>query len=823
MASNDTGFALQRAEVGMQRVWRDLRFALRALAKSPAFALTAILGLGFGLAVSSVLFSAVNAYLFRPLPVRRGGDIVALGVRKPTFGTLRNLSYPNLIDIRDDVQSFEALFAYSPFTAAVRVDSLAEHRNGQIVTGNFLQVLGIRPEAGRLLVADDDLPAANPVVVVGYTFWKSQLDGDPKVVGRALMLNGSPFVVVGVAAEGFRGIDALLAADVWVPAEQADRAGGGTGNRDGNGFRVRGYLKPGVSRSQAQAEIETLAARLRERYPVENAGLRIQVLPEKRTRPLIDVTSLAPVVGSMVIGLGLVVLINACGSVMGLTLARSIERQREVAVRRALGASTRQVLWENVLESLLIALGAGLVAWIAVGWIADAVSAGLSASSDYRFDLQPDITVLAFTIFVAGASGVAIGVVPALAAIRTDIRSVLGGGRGASPGRTRLRARIVMVQFAVVTVLLVTAGLFAESATAAKETELGFSQEDRLLVPVSPGDNGYDESRGRRIVEEVLARARAIPGVRAATAVRDVPLGPSSSSFEVRAEGQGPNADARRVAYNVVAPNYFEAMGIPIVRGRTFDSPAAGSPVVVNETLAALYWPGADPIGHGLTIAREGGETARYDVVGVARDAKYNSMNEGRRPYIYLPYSQNYRSEMTLVLYAPGNVAAIPDTVRNIVRQVEPALTPTDITTLEASIDANAMGTVRFTTAVLSAFGIVGTALAVFGMFGLLSYTMQLQKRDIGIRMALGATNARVMQHALGWSVGLAVRGVAAGLLGSVLVATLLERSIFGVGSLGSSPFLIVPVVLAGVAMLAGYLPIRHVLADDPMRALGQD
>jgi putative ABC transport system permease protein len=462
-----------------------------------------------------------------------------------------------------------------------------------------------------------------------------------------------------------------------------------------------------------------------------------------------------------------------------------------------------------------------------VRWTAGFLSAAVPLGSTYRFDVQPDLTVFVFTFLIAGTAGIAIGVVPALAAIRTDIRSILASAHAVTTDRrrTRMRARIVIGQFAIVTVLLVTAGLFTGSANVGKEAEVGFATSDRLLIRLSPGDNGYDEPRGRQIVDDILTRAASLPGVGAATSVHDVPLGASSASFEVRAQDQPLDAAPRRVSYNVVGPNYFATMEIPIVRGRHFDVPGAlaGNPVIVNETLAGSYWPGEDAIGKRLTVAREGDNVRRYEVIGVARNAKYNSIVEAPRGYIYLPYAQHYRSEMTLVLHTAPNAVAVVDAARAIVRQVDPTLALNDITTLEASIDTNALGSVRFGAGLLGIFGALGTALAVLGMFGLLSYTTQLQKRDIGIRMALGATHAEVMRHLLGRSVRLAGKGVAGGLVVSVIVATLVRRSIFGIGSLELAPFVIIPAMLAGVALIAGYLPARRIVSGDPIKALGHE
>jgi putative ABC transport system permease protein len=586
---------------------------------------------------------------------------------------------------------------------------------------------------------------------------------------------------------------------------------------------VRAYLRSGVTLRQARAEVDALSARLRDRYPAENAGLRISLLPERRTRPLIDASDLMPIVGSMLIGLGIIVLANTCGSVMGLVLARSTERQKEISLRLALGASARQVLSHAVLESLLVALAGGLVAWFVVGWAADLISVQVSLSSGFRFDVQTDNTVLAFTLLLATLAGITVGSIPALAATRSDIRSnLLGHGATTDSRRTRARARVVVVQFALVTVLLVTAGLFVGGARVAADTELGFATDHRLLVGVSPRDNGYDERRGRQIFDDVLARAASLPGVRSATIVQDVPLGASSSSIEVRAHDQPADAPLRRISYNVVGPNYFEAIGIPLARGRTFDAPGAltGNPAIVNERLAAMYWPGQDPIGKEIVVVREGTADGRYEVIGVARDAKYNSIREAPRAYIYLPYAQHYRSDMVLVMHTRLDPTAMVPAARAMIREVDPLLEPTTISTLQASIALNALGSIRVGAGLLSVFGTLGMALAVLGMFGLLSYTTRLQHREIGIRMALGATPLRVMRHLLTRSLELAGRGVTAGLAFSVAIAVLLRGSVFGIGSLSAAPFVVIPALLAGLALVAGYLPARRVLIGNPMLAL---
>jgi predicted permease len=810
----------------MERIWTDLRYALRSLTMSPQFTVPAVLGLAVGLSIATLMFSAVNAFLFRPLPVRGGGNLVALAAQKPTSGGIRNLSYLNLVDIRDDLRSLDGVIAYSPINPSFRAGDFSDRLFGQVVTGNYFESLGIGAASGRTLRSADDTAAAPPAIVISHALWINRFQSNPAAVGSAIFLNGTAFDVVGVAREGFHGIDSLLRADFWVAAAHAERAGGTTGTRDTNMFRIRASVRPGTTVAQAQAELDVLSTRLQERYPVENAGLRISLVPETRTRPTIDMRDRMPVVGALLMGLALMVLLNTCANVTGLTLARSVGGQRDVSLRLALGASTRRVVSQVVLENVLIALAAGVAGFVVVRWGAAVLSATVALNPPYHIDIEPNLLVFAFTLALAALAGVAVALAPALSAVRTDLRAMLHYGQGATEDRrrTRARGRAVMTQFALVTVLLTTAILFTRSASNAKTADLGFATDNRLLFTLAPGDNGYDAERGRRIIEDLLTQVRGIPGIRAASIVHDVPLGPSSSSIEVRPADQS-TADAARTSYTIVDADYFAVTAIPLLAGRSFDerdSAAAPRVAVVNELLARRFWPGENAVGKQLRLARDADDT-RFEIVGVVRNATYNSLFETPRGYIYLPYSQNYRSEMTFVLHSQSDPTSLVRPVEQRLQEIDRSMALYAITTFDAAVDTNGLGTTRVGAGLLLTFGGLGGLMAVLGMYGLLSYLTQLQRREIGIRMAVGATAAMVIAFLMRRGMRLALPGIAVGFVLAAGVAILIRSFMFGVGSIDFLTSAIVPAVLAAVALLAGYLPARRIVATNPIAALGRE
>ena len=811
----------------MERLWTDLRYALRSLVMSPQFTAPAVLGLGVGLSIATLMFSVVNAFLFRPLPVSHGGELVALSAQKPTSNGVRNLSYLNLADIRSDIRLLDGILAYSPINPSVRGNGFSDRLFGQVVTGSYFDALGITASAGRPLRPADDTPAAPPSIVISHALWSNRLHADPSLVGGSLFLNGKAFAIVGIAPEGFHGIDSLLRADFWVSVAHAEQAGGTRGNRDTNMFRIRAHVRPGTTMAAAQAELDVLSTRLQQQYPAENAGLRISIVPETRTRPTMDMRDRMPIVGGMLMGLALMVLLNTCANVTGLMLARAARGQKDVSLRLALGASARRVVSQVVLEAVLVSLAAGAVGFLIVRWGASVTSATVALNPPYGIDIAPNLVVLGFTFVLSAVVGVIVGLAPALSAVRSDLRATLQYGSAATEDRrrTRARARAVVAQFALVTVLLTTASLFTRSAENARGADLGFATRDRLLFTVSPGDNGYDAERGRRVVEALLAEMRAVPGVQAASMVHDVPLGPSSSSIEVRPADNGA-IEAARTSYTIIGTNYFEATGTPLIAGRAFDArdtPGAVRVAVINELLANRFWPGQNAVGRQLRLAGEKSETATLEIVGVVRNATYNSLFETPRGYIYLPYSQNYRSDMTFVLHSRNEPAALTSDIQQRLRNIDRSLAMFGVSTFDAAVNTNALGTTRVGAGLLMTFGGLGAFMALLGMYGLLSYTTQLQRREIAIRMAVGATVSIIVAFLIRRGMRLALPGIAVGFMLAVGVATLIRSFMFGVGTVDFLTATVVPAALALVALIAGYLPARRIIAANPIAALGRE
>ena len=591
---------------------RDVRYAARVLRRNPGFTLGAVLSLGLGLGLTALMLSVANAYLWRPLPVPDAGNLVVLAAQRPDRQAPTNLSYLNYRDIAERNEVFAGLAAYTPVAAGLRATGPAERTWGQGVSTNYFDVLGIRPARGRFFGADEDDAARPDGVVISHRLWTDRLASDSAIVGRALHLNGSPVVVTGVAPPGFRGTHAFLRAEFWTPFETAERAGlVGLDDRRGNLMRVLGRLAPGLTAVQAQADIDAITASLRDEFPIENRALRTLIIPETDARPEVDAAGLAPFVASLLVLVAGIVLAIAGANVTSLLLTRSTLRRREFSIRLALGSTRRHLVGHQIVECLCIACAAGLVGFLAAGAGA-AVLSRIEPPSDLPafVDIRPDWTVLLVGLLLAVVTGVAIGLAPAMSALRAEMTGVVKptAGLGAA-SVTRLRSLIVTGQIALLTVLLVTTGLFVRSAAKASDVDLGFESANVLLLSVDPMNPGYDAARGRQLVTDFVTGVLQLPGVQAVSVAEHVPFGQSSDSTEVSAGDRSTADDPVRVSSSVIGRHYFTAMRIPILSGRSVDDrdrPESPPVAVVNERLAQRFWPGEDAVGQRLTMPAAG-------------------------------------------------------------------------------------------------------------------------------------------------------------------------------------------------------------------------
>jgi predicted permease len=811
---------------------QDVRYGLRMLARSPAFTLVAVVSLALGIGVNTAVFSLFNAVLLRQLPVVRGQERL-VWLRAPS-------SYPNYLDYREQAQGFEGMAA----ATGTREFSLTrggepELVRGEFVTANYFDVLGVGAHAGRTFVEAEGREPAR-VVVIGSHLWRTRFDSDAGLVGRQITLNGLGFTVVGVAPEGFVGTEVGLNRELWVPVSAhallnppaAGRmldAGDGVDvlqRRNSHWLAVFARLKADVTREQAGAELAGIARRVAEANSArvnEETLRRVQLLPLSGGMDPADREQALPVAGIVMAVLGLVLLI-ACANIAGLLVARAAARRRETAIRQALGAARTRLVRQWLTESVLLGCAGGAAGLLLALWANDLAVSYAAGTPVATLDLRLDYRVLAFTSLVSVGAGVAFGLAPALQASRIDIVTALKTEDAlarAGSRRSRLRAAFVTAQVTLSVVLLVCAGLFIRSLLSAHTIDPGFRVERALTVPVDLGLLRYKSEEGRAFYRELLSRVAAQPGVESASLVRFAQLGSSFAQGQIFAEGRGAEGEeGMSTGFNLVGPGYFKTMGTQLVRGRDFteaDRDGAPGVAVVNETLAALLWPGEDPLGKRVSFEGAGGPY--LEVVGVSRDGKYRSLGDRARPYIYRPVMQSYEPHMTLVVRMASDPRASAGAVREQLRALDQNLPIADVRTLEEQFDLSLLPA-RVAAWTLGGFGLLALALAGIGVYGVVSYTVAQRTREIGVRMALGARRTDVLRLVLGEGLTVVGVGLALGLLLSFAVTRVLGGFLYGVSASDPLTFVGVPALLGAIALAAGYLPARRAARVDPMVAL---
>ena len=784
-------------------------------------ALAAIISLALGIGANTTIFTLLNAILLRPLPVEDPARLAAVSTVDAHSPGQLLCSYPNYQDYRDRNGVFTSLLLYSPITLTLTGHGDPQLVMGQIVSGNYFETLGVRPAVGRgFLPREDAVPGAWPVAVISHNLWARQFGGDPRIAGRKLEINGRAYDVVGVAPQGFQGLDTLIAADVWVPVmmyEQAYPNPAWIHQRRALAFSVAGRLKAGVTLRQAQAGMETVARDLEREYPRDNEGRRVVLAPlaqaaiSARTRPV--VTNAGAVL--MIIS-GLVLLI-ACANVANLLLVRASRRGREIAVRLAMGAGRWRLVRQMLAESLLLALAGGAAGILAARWARDilwAMRPPMLAFSGVHLDL--DGRVLGYTMAVAAATGLLFGLVPALRATRTDLAAELRERAATTGGGTTWQA-LVACQFAFSLVALVGAGLFMRSLHNAEQIDPGF-QTGRLGI-IGFNLAGYGEGRGREFQRQALERAAAVPGVAAAALAKDPPF-TVSLARTVLLEGQSAAA-GRMTLTSLVSPGYFRTAGIPLASGRDFtplDTADAPRVAIVNEAFAASRWPGENPLGERLRFA---GDDKPAEVIGVARNANYQVIGEAPQALFYLSQAQYYFPSAVLYLRTAGDPAATVAAVRREVQSMDRSL----LLQAENVRDTirQALWAPRLSAWLLGLFGGLGLALAGIGIYGVISYSVAQRGREIGVRMALGATPGKVRLMIAGG----AARVVAAGVLTGLGLALAAVRAV-GPLLLATSPydaltFVAAPAILAVTALGACWIPAFRATRIEPAKALREE
>ncbi|MGH9404514.1 MAG: ABC transporter permease [Terriglobia bacterium] len=818
----------------LETLGQDIRYGFRQLRRNPGFTAVAVVTLALGIGVNTALFSVLNGIFLRPLPVRDPGQLVELAFgQRGAFGEF-NFSYPDFRDIREQDSSFTGMLAYR-----VGFDGLSDGRSvgrvtASFVTGNYFTLLGLKPARGRLILpSEGNISGSNPVLVLGYDYWKSRFTGNPDVIGKQVSVDGRAMTIVGVAPKGFRGLLSIVEMQAYLPLNMAGLMGRGTRwftERDTHDLFVLARLKRGQSVDQAQAALDVIAGRLSREHPKTDAGATPRVFPQREARlspqPQPGHYNREMVAFGLFLGLAILLLLLACFNVANILLVRATAREHEMAVRSALGAGRGRVSRQVLTESLLLAfLGGG--AGIVLGIWASAVLSTIhfNIGIPYQLDFGFDWRVAAYTIAAIIAAGIIVGIGPAIRAARARPGEALhDGGRTVARGRHRLRNALVAAQVAASIVLLIAAGLFTRSLAQVQHIDLGFNPSHVLNLSMNLHDAGYSQAQGREFYKELLARVRALPGVRSASLAALIPLGVGENDDAIYIEGQSrvPGRPATRLFDNQVSPGYFEAMQIPILRGRAFteaDNQLAPLVALINQAMAHRFWPNQDALGKRFKVDSESNPWTT--VVGIAKDGKYRSVVGATPPYFYLPLAQDYSAVETLEVRTALAPESAAGEIERQIHELAPDLPLFDIQTMEESLN-NPYGLLDFHlgAGIAATLGLLGLILAVIGVYGVVSYAASRRTHEIGIRMALGAQPGDIWKMVFKQGLVVVGAGVIAGLLLAGGAARLLSGFLFGVSVYDPLTFAGVAVLLSVVALLACLIPARRVAKVHPMDAL---
>ena len=805
----------------MGMLLQDLRYALRALRKSPLFSIVAVLTLALGIGANTTIYTWLNGMVLHPLPAVPGYDRMVLVISRGPDGERWSFSIPDWQDMSRAVTTVEGLAIANTVPLSVRTDAQAERTWGEVVSANYFDVLQVRPMLGRgFLPVEDSAPGGHPVVVLSEGYWRRKFGGDRSIVGRVITLNSHPFTVVGVMPPHFGGNAAGLQFDMWVPLSMVGEATGSPEQyirRNWGSYEAFARLKPGITIEQARCEIQTIGRRFAETYVEDrNEGKDVLPMSEDYVQAMFKPALVA------VLGITAIVLLIACANVANLLLARASARRKEMGIRLALGARRWTLVRQLLIESLIVSVVGGAGGLLIASWGGGLMGA-LMPPVPYpvNLDMHIDGRVLLFALAVTVGTTVLFGLVPALNASRPDLVPALKSAAGSSArGRGWLRGSLVVAQISLCAVALVAAGLFMRSLGASSRIDAGFRAPDKvLLVSTDLFLAGYNPSTGRVLQRELLDRVRSLPGVTSATFAGIVPLGfGGNNTGGVTIDGYVPAKDENMAVHNdAVAPHYFETLGTPLLAGREFtaqDDSGSMRVVVVNEAFAKKYLPGRDPIGKWVDFG--GGKRT---IVGVAATAKYRQLNERPLPYVFLPLTQDYNAGLTLHVRAEGDPRLLTESLRRTFASLDPNLPFLDVRTFQEHMGA-AVYFMRLGAIMLGLFGALALLLSAMGIYSVIAYSVSQRTREIGIRTALGAAHRDILSLVVGEGMVLTGIGIVIGGALAFAVGRLLSSLLVGVGAGDPATFLTIGALLAVVAALASWIPARRAARVDPVVAL---
>ena len=822
----------------LETLWRDVTYGARMLSQKPAYTAIAVLTLALGIGANTVIFSVVNTVLLTPLPFHEPDRLMAVGQQTTqNRAVMTQFSFRNFADMREQSRSFDRLAAYYNINLTLTGDREAQLLRGTVVTADLFPLLGRSPALGRTFLPEEDQAGGGPggrAAILSWEVWHEHFGGDAGVVGRAVDFNNSRFTIVGVMPAGFRFPVQAQPSQLWITTALDNERPRGPGAimeaRGYRGWRAIGRLKPGVTLSQAQSELDAIAASLAARFPDANKDIAIGV------RPLLEsiVGNLRPTL-LLLLGAVAFVLLIACVNVANLLLERAISRQREIKVRLALGATAARIMRQLLTESVLLAGMGGVLGTLLAFWGADVIVALSPETLTRVAGTELDTRVLAFTAVISLATGIVFGLAPALLISNTNLAESLKESRRgatASVRTNRTRSMLVVAEVALALVLLVGAGLLINSFVRLQQVAPGFDPQQVLTFNVAP--SAARTSTPQQIAEfyrELTEKVRVLPQVVNASVVFQLPLSGSGATTSVAIQGRAVYpADRPSVVIHMAGPDYFKTMRIPVVWGRDFterDDLNATPVLIVNEALARQYFPNEDPIGKRLapgfsTLPVRDDESGMREIVGVVADVKHQNLQGAPQPEIYFAQSQMPISAMTVVVRTAGDPRALRHAVRGVVQSLDKHAPVYTVRTIE-EILARSVATPRFNTLLLGLFAAVALILTTVGLYGVISCSVSENTQQIGIRMALGAQRRDVFSLIVGQGVLLTVAGVVIGLGAAFGLTRLMSSLLFGVGSTDAATFTGVAALLMFVAGVACYVPARRAMNVDPIVALRQE
>jgi len=817
----------------METLQQDIRYGVRMLAKNPGFMIVSIITLALGIGVNTAIFSMVDAFLLRPLPVNDPSGIAVLAYQQQHQNIQTQFSVADYRDIQNQTSGvFSEVFGYVFGMDGLSVDGKADRIMTNYVTGNYFSALGIKPALGRfILPSEGGVANADPVMVLAYSYWQTHFGGDPQIVGRKVSVDGHPVTIIGVAPKGFVGVYPIISVQGYLPLGMLPIEGQAADfmtNRQIRGTPVLARLRPGTTLAQAQAVLAIVSQRLSQEHPDADKDLSVQAFPELRARPNPDPNNTVLVVGGLFLGLAGMVLLLACVNVANILLVRATVREREMAIRAALGAARHRLIRQLMTESIVLALLGG-VAGILLGIWGSSMLASVNIQTDLpvNFDFGFDWRVFAYATAAALVTGVVVGIVPAIRASRGNLSAILHeGGRGVVGGKNRLRTTLVVAQVAGSLMLLVIAGLFTRSLSKVQRTDLGFNPDHVLNLAMDPNEIGYNPAQTRDFYKNLLGRVRSIPGVVSVSEASSTPLGYYNNGDNLSIEGYQPppgQQPAPSSLYVAISGDYFQTMGISMLRGRSFtgaDDENAQYVAIVSNEMAKKFWPNMDPIGHQFKMATE--DKHSIVVVGVAGDARFQGVTGQINPVFYVPFAQHQvgNSLEILQIRTAGSSETMTPEIEREIESLAPQLPLFDVQTMNHALNTlNGLLFYKIGAVLAAVLGILGLILAIVGVYGVVSYAASQKTHEIGVRMALGAQPLDILRMVFREGFLIVAVGLIVGIAGALAVGRVVG-SFLTVSAQDPVTYVAVTGLLTIVALAACFIPARRAMCVDPMVAL---